>query len=381
LLEHAVLDSLASWPDIAVLHVRESHLQKDTVGVALLARRTHADVVIWGWYDVSEQGAVVTVETYIAPFAPRGMPELHGGQFTATRQEFDRFEPQRGLARGISAAAAVSSGMAAALGGDFARAIPRLEVALRSGAVPRSDGSEATLLATLVRGYGAVGLDSVAVARAEAAISLDSTRSDVWADMALSLDMLGDPERADRAYSRALSLERLPGPRAVICINWAASLLDRGEAKEALEDTRMALTLAPKSAVAHLLQSRCFAMLQDFDGTMRALDESVASDPDWTPARYTRGTLRAQQGQLWSAIDDYSRAIDNWDRRSGRFGNLAVRMEVVDGPKLGELYALRSVVFGRLGDTRSAVRDSLLADWNGAIWDEAGFLREAIRAR
>ncbi len=137
-----------------------------------------------------------------------------------------------------------------------------------------------------------------AVAKLKQVIALDPAAPRAYDNLGLALDMLGQPEDARAAFTKAVDLNRkLAAPSAWPPQNLGALLLRLQELKAAESALREALRYDPKFPMAHYHLGRA---LEAEDRDSEAMDEyraAISYEPAVVEAFYSLGLLYRRHGR------------------------------------------------------------------------------------
>lgn len=119
--------------------------------------------------------------------------------------------------------------------------------------------------------------------------------------------MAGEGGKAERVYSRALTLT----PDDVeILIDRSIALAISGQYWEAVDDLNRAHDLAPGRADVLVLRASAYRSLEASDLAADDLERALALDPDNPDGLLERGILRRQAGDAEGARADWSRILE-----------------------------------------------------------------------
>ncbi|MCB9744949.1 MAG: tetratricopeptide repeat protein [Alphaproteobacteria bacterium] len=179
---------------------------------------------------------------------------------------------------------------------------------LASGCITVAKQERAVARVQLGAAYLNEGSTESAIATLQEAVKLDRRNVDAWHQLALALVAKGANKEAEKAFKRALRLER---DDAAINLNYAYLLQNLGrneEAIERLEVARADLTYMKPSLV---LNNLGFAYLQQgrLPEATQALEEAVIRKPDYCAAWYNLGLTYAEADEVAKGIDALDKVV------------------------------------------------------------------------
>lgn len=160
---------------------------------------------------------------------------------------------------------------------------------------------------------------------------------------------------------------------------------EQSRLKEAISDFDQAIQLNPKDP--HSLNTRGLARIdqRDFDQALADFNKALTIEPNYGSALFNRGTIYERQKKYKEALADYDEAIknnkpdtdsENPDAVTQRLLEAYYRRAVVNldlndlnsamrdinfviehNPKMAKAFKLRSVIYGKTGNTAAAAED------------------------
>jgi protein O-GlcNAc transferase len=145
----------------------------------------------------------------------------------------------------------------------------------------------------------------------ERAIELDPSLAEAHVHLALLLAQSGDWQSAGEHLDQALRLQANTPPAAYTVYLRAKIYMSHSQAAKANADLERAVRIRPKFAEAWSDLGWTRRVLLDDAGAMRALEKSVALDPQDPLAQYRLGTACLRGGKLKCAVE-HLRASLRW---------------------------------------------------------------------
>ncbi len=157
------------------------------------------------------------------------------------------------------------------------------------------------------------------IAASEKALALFPGYTEVYSNLGLCYEALGQGEKARETYERAIALAGKQGSRDEWpYINYGAFLIKQGEPEKALVPIKEALTRNPNSAKACYQMGRALAKLARAGEAKPFLEEAIRLDPADSGAYYELGMLLARTGDTARSRDLLDRFKVLKERERGR---------------------------------------------------------------
>lgn len=175
-----------------------------------------------------------------------------------------------------------------------------------------------------------------AIADYNRAIRLQPNDAVAYNNRGLARSELGDRKGGIQDFNRAIQLQP---DYAKAYMNRGVVRNELGDQKGAIEDHNRAIQLQPNDAVAYNNRGVTRLNLGDQKGAIEDFDQAIRLKPNYAKAYYNRGNFRfLHLRDAKAAIADYNQAI--------RFK-----------PDFAEAYINRGLVYGMLGNRKSAIAD------------------------
>jgi len=151
-----------------------------------------------------------------------------------------------------------------------------------------------------------------AVAKLEKVTRLDAGSSRAWDNLGLAYDMMGESNRAQQAFEKAVELNRkLPAPSAWPPMNFGALLFRVEKFPEAEASLREALRYNPQFAQAHYHLGRVLEKLNRDADAIEELRAAARLDAGMAEPEYTLALLYRRLGRAAEA----SQALAEYKKR------------------------------------------------------------------
>ena len=122
------------------------------------------------------------------------------------------------------------------------------------------------------------------------ALKLDPTDLRAQVNLALTLEMLNQPAKADAEYRRSIAMaDSDPHTDQWPYLNYGSFLLEGGKAAEAIPLLQKAIAIAPRCAECHGKLGRALAATGKDDAAVTELEKAVALDPGKAQLHYALG--------------------------------------------------------------------------------------------
>ncbi|SRR6266487_1233250 len=155
---------------------------------------------------------------------------------------------------------------------------------------------------------GRRGKEEAALAVFEEAIELDPQYALAYYNMGNSLNILGQPTEAMKAYDSAIQY----GDTGVTVL----SLIDKGNIflgwkryPEALSTFNEAIRLNPQEALAYNGKGNALQYLRQYQEAVSAFDEAIRLDPQDSSLHFNKGNLLYDRGQYKESVQEYDIAL------------------------------------------------------------------------
>lgn len=145
---------------------------------------------------------------------------------------------------------------------------------------------------------------------------------------------------SERLFTRAMEIT---GPTVFSLRCVAASLVERGEAAQAVEKLRLAVSLQPANAHSRRLLAYALRGDKQYDQAIRELEVALSLKPDEAKTWNTLGHVFADQKNWDAAVPQYERAVELDPNDFDSWNNLAVAHHQAGRPDAA-LHDLRQAV-------------------------------------
>jgi putative PEP-CTERM system TPR-repeat lipoprotein len=181
-------------------------------------------------------------------------------------------------------------------------------IQLKNALQKQPDSAEATLLlgeSLLKLGDAGAGAATIELKKA---VALKAPEARVLPLLARSLNLEGRADETIERFARTQLAD--PAAAADLKTSLAAAYLAQGKASEAGSALNDALTLAPNSVDAQILQTRLLLARHDVDGAASAADKLVRAAPNRADAWQLLGDVRGfARGDTDGALEAYRKAL------------------------------------------------------------------------
>lgn len=150
------------------------------------------------------------------------------------------------------------------------------------------------------------------------ALKLDPTDLRAQTNLALTLEMLNEPAKADKEYRSAIALANAdPRTDQWPYLDYASFLLDQGKAAEAVPLLEKAVTIAPQCADCHGKLGRALEATGRRDAAVTELEKAVALDPKNAHLHYALGHAYQAAGMAGKAKKELAVAAEMYASKDG----------------------------------------------------------------
>jgi tetratricopeptide (TPR) repeat protein len=279
----------------------------NSVSARKRGREHGAAMVIWGWYRVSSERALLAAHVELLR-----EPRFRWLQAAAETQnvalaELDSFELQTRQAKDMSYLALLAVGVARLeAGGDLKQVLSILTDALSQQSAPEpmvelADGY-------FLRGTAYHHLDDSANALKDydQALALRPQFAEALNNRGAMFLSKGDLDRALSDFDQAVGWK--PG-LAQIYANRAVALCRRRDYGPARRNLDRAIELRPDVPIAYNLRGFTAAEQGDFGSAIADFHQAIRMNHSYAIAYNNRGIVYTRQGKFDQAIEDYNRAL------------------------------------------------------------------------
>jgi tetratricopeptide (TPR) repeat protein/4-amino-4-deoxy-L-arabinose transferase-like glycosyltransferase len=193
-------------------------------------------------------------------------------------------------------------------------------------------------------------------------------------DRGTDFDRVGDADRAQREYERAVELR----PDFFEArYNLGHQLADRGRVEEAIEQWRIARRLHPGFAPVHYNLAHAFARQGSSEQAIESMARAVAIEPDSWIYQTEQGDLLASVGRVDEAVAHYRAALAVRETYVPALRNLSLLLAFHPDPQRrdpAEAVRLAERAAALTNESSTSVLDAL-----GAAYASAGRTEQALR--
>jgi tetratricopeptide (TPR) repeat protein len=333
-----------------------------------LGEEYQADLVIWGWYNVTSSDALLTIHfenLSEQKYLPLEASESH--QLQAAVAELDSFRLQRKLGDDLSQLVFFIRGMSYYKSGAYEQALADFETILTT-----SDHlflEEFNLYFYRGNSYLFRGQYKRAIEEYDQALELNPSDAEAYNNRGLAYSDLGQYERAIQDYDQALDIN----PQlAEAYINRGTVYHDLGQYERAIQDYDQALDINPQLAEAYINRGNAYYYLGQYERAIQDYDQALEINPGYAEAYYNRGTAYSDLGQYERAIENYDQALDinlqlaeAYNNRGLAYSDLGQYERAIENydqaleinPQLAEAYYNRGNAYYYLGQYERAIQD------------------------
>lgn len=318
-----------------------------------LGRSHCANLVMWGWYGVTETDVLLTVhlENLInSKSLPLGGTRSYSIQ--APVAEMQSYKFQERLSTEMSALALFVSGIVRYEAKDYPEAINRYSIALNTTSWPEELLTKAVLFQSRGLSYLHSGKPKEAFDDLTRAIEIDPRYAEAYTNRGIANSILGDNDASVADFTEAIQIKpqdpipftnrgivyRQLGelPKAVddyskaiqLDPNFADAYSNRGvvyaslgKHQEAIADCARAIRINPRGANYYSNRGFTYFLLGEHRKAIADFNKAIELDPRHVLAYVNRGAAYFALGQPLKSIGDYSKVIEIEPRFSGAYFN------------------------------------------------------------
>ncbi len=155
---------------------------------------------------------------------------------------------------------------------------------------------------------GRSGKEEAALAVFEESIELEPQYALAYYNMGNTLNNLGQPAEAMKAYDSAIQYGDT-GVTVMSLIDKGNILLNWERYQEALSAFNEAIRLDPQDALAYNGKANALHYLRQYQEALSAFNEAIRLDPQEISAHFNKGNLLYDRGQYKEAIQEYDIAL------------------------------------------------------------------------
>lgn len=337
-LYRQIHESLANYSDVVVLVSSKNISEQSGSEVARhLGQTKRADLVLWGYYGVTETDVLITLHIenlgsgdIIVPLAASAATEMQVGV-----DELNSFTIQQKLADQMTALVYFLAGMVRYQHSNYQDAEELFTKALTSPDWAEKVVSRGYVL--LNRGYCAIYLNQPEKAMEDFtdAINLQPNISDFYLARASLYKSL---KSYDEAFKDANTAIEISPNNAEPYVNRSSIYERLGQIDNALSDMNHAIELEPENPSVYAQRAWINAQADDVTAAFQDLNYAIELDPFDYHLYETRAAIHMNHGEHAEAIIDWNKAI---------------RLQ----PDKGELYNNRGVAYSYLENFERACKD------------------------
>jgi tetratricopeptide (TPR) repeat protein len=147
------------------------------------------------------------------------------------------------------------------------------------------------------------------------AIALDARAYKAWDNLGLSMEALGDPAEAVRAYQKAMEIAQADQPKYdAVYANYADLLLKQGDYRRAFDAAAEAAQRNPEDPRNFFLAGKALVRLERPDVSLKWFAQAIALDPDYPEPHY----LLSQAYRRLGRLDEAARALKDFQAATAR---------------------------------------------------------------
>jgi tetratricopeptide (TPR) repeat protein len=150
------------------------------------------------------------------------------------------------------------------------------------------------------------------------ALKLDPTDLLAQINLALTLEMLNEPAKADKEYGNAIALANAdPHTDQWPYLDYASFLLEQGKAAAAIPLLEKAIAIAPRCAKCHGKLGRALEATGKNDAAVTELEKAVALDPKDAQLHYALGHAYRSAGMMDKAKKELAMTAKMYASKDG----------------------------------------------------------------
>jgi len=338
-------DATKNYPTVKIQPLKQAISQQEGKDKAReLGKNKNGDIVIWGWYDKTQQKVAVSVNFEILSAAKDYIDlgtQVQGEIRTMAVAALESFEIQVNLAQELKYLTLVTLGVSTYAADDWDNAIKQLTEAL-SVAKPNTDPLDpATIYFYRGNAYNKKGEYDRAIADFNQALQLNPKLAAFFYHRGSAYGHKGEYDRAIADFTQALKLNP----------NYAEAFHNRGNAyndkKEydrAISDYNQALKLNPKYAEAfHNNRGIAYGNKGEHNRAIADFNHALKLNPKDAAAFYNRGIAYGNKGEYDRAIADFNQALLLNPKDAAAFNNRGIAYEL-KGDKVKAIESYRQAL-------------------------------------
>lgn len=290
-----------------------------------IAEACDADIILWGWYAVTESDALVNL--HINGFYPVETYSCTVVDILETQQEksqLNDFSMQFQLREELSRKVLFISGFIKYLMDEYHLAIYFLDRALSEASIDERP------LIYKYRAYAHIklGLAENAIEDLTKALEIFSSDKDLIVFRSLGYSDLEEYEKALLDIESAIKIDPDDPHSYYLRGNFLMAL---GDEESALESYSHAIEKGEATACVYNNRGLMFSDLGDYENAEKDFTQAISIEPDFPFPYFNRGVDFKEIGKFENAISDISKAIDLDPNSIGRYFELAnVYLEMGD---------------------------------------------------
>jgi len=310
-------DSLSGYDDTVIIALGETITEQEGSKKAQdLGKNYRADLVIWGWYGVTESDVLLTIHVenlsklnYL-PLMPSNSYDMQMPAY-----EIKSFEIQQRLSSQMTALTLFLGGVIRYEASDYQNAIKRLSESLNEQ-WPNELASRKFVffyrgVSYQISADGSTSKDSLskAIADFSKVIEMDSGFWQAYYHRAMSYVLLNDGSNARKDYQSFLI--RAPYPTNSDGYRTFAFLaLVAGDDTKAIEYLNIAIEKDPKDALSLSYRSVFYSSKGEKDRALEDINRAIQLEPKFSVYYMSRAEIYRGMKKLELALKDINRALD-----------------------------------------------------------------------
>jgi tetratricopeptide (TPR) repeat protein len=404
--------SLNGYDDTVIRTLNKTITKEDTVTeqqgserARELGRSHCANLVIWGWYGVTNTDVLLTVhlENLINS---KNLPLVGTKSYSiqAPVAELQSYKFQERLSTEMSAFTLFVSGIVRYEAEDYPEAINRYSVALNTTSWPEELLTKAVLFQNRGLAYlhsekpkeafddltraieinpryaeaytnrgianSILGNNDASVTDLTEALQIKPQDSITYINRGIVYRQVGEPLKAIDDYSKAIQLD---STLADAYSNRGVVYASLGKRQEAIADCARAIQINPQEETYYSNRGFTYMLLGEYRKATADFTKAIKINPKYVMAYVNRGAAHFASGQTLKSIGDYSKAIEIAPQFSGAyygrgttyFFGLGEYQKAIDDftktvhldPQDSDSYYSRGSAFAVLGEKQKAIDD------------------------